>query len=283
MGRFFRKRFFRRPADCGKGPGPGEKTAPAQGQGRIKKEKRNMRDYKAEFENRVAFIRKLLEQSGAGGIVYGNSGGKDSALVGILCKAACDNTVGIIMPCTSKRNYGRDTVDAMEVAAQYQIETRTVDLTPVKEAEIKALQGVAQPSGAALANMAPRLRMLTLYAVAASENRLVAGTGNRSEAYVGYFTKWGDGAHDFNPIADLTVTEVYEFLRYLEAPACVIDKAPSAALFDGQTDEGEMGLSYAELDAYLMGGDIPEEKRQGIERMHRASEHKRRGIAAYQG
>ena len=240
-----------------------------------------MRNYKIEFENRVAFIKSVLSESGAKGIVYGNSGGKDSALVGILCKAACDNTVGIILPCTSKRNYDEDAADAKEVAKKYNIEIRTVDLTPVKEAELKALDGVAVMNAAALANIAPRLRMLTLYAVAAAENRLVAGTGNKSEAYVGYFTKWGDGAHDFNPIADLTVTEIYEFLRYLDAPKCVIEKAPSAALFDGQTDETEMGVSYAELDTYLSGSGISEEKKTIIERLHNASEHKRKGIAVY--
>ena len=110
---------------------------------------------------------------------------------------------------------------------------------------------------------------------------MVAGTGNKSEAYVGYFTKWGDGAHDFNPIADLTVTEVYEFLKYLDAPVRIIEKAPSAALFDGQTDETEMGVSYAELDAYINGGNIAEENKKIIERMHKASEHKRKGIAVY--
>ena len=240
-----------------------------------------MRDYKVEFEKRVNFIKSVLAESGAKGIVYGNSGGKDSALVGILCKAACDNTVGIILPCTSKRNYDEDTADAKEVAARYNIEIRTVDLTPIKEAELKALDGVATLNAAALANIAPRLRMLTLYAVAAAENRLVAGTGNRSEAYVGYFTKWGDGAHDFNPIADLTVTEIYEFLHYLDAPKCVIEKAPSAALFDGQTDETEMGVTYAELDTYLSGGRIPEDKKTIIERLHNVSEHKRKGIAVY--
>ena len=240
-----------------------------------------MRNYKIEFENRVAFIKSVLCESGLKGIVYGNSGGKDSALVGILCKAACENTVGIILPCTSRRNYDEDSADAKEVAARYNIETRTVDLTPVKEAELKALDGVTTLNAAALSNIAPRLRMLTLYAVAAAENRLVAGTGNRSEAYVGYFTKWGDGAHDFNPIADLTVTEIYEFLRYLDAPKCVIEKAPSAALFDGQTDETEMGVTYAELDAYLSGGDIPAKQKQTIERMHRISQHKRKGIAVY--
>ena len=240
-----------------------------------------MRDYKAEFENRVEFIKSVLTDSGAKGIVYGNSGGKDSALVGILCKAACENTVGIIMPCTTKRNYDEDSVDAKEVAQQYNIETRTVDLTPVKEAEIKALASITELNNAALSNMAPRIRMLTLYAIAASENRLVAGTGNRSEAYVGYFTKWGDGAHDFNPIADLTVTEIYEFLRYLHAPEFIIKKAPSAALFDGQTDESEMGVTYAELDAYISGETVTEDKSAIIEKLHIASEHKRKGVSKY--
>ena len=240
-----------------------------------------MRDYKKEFEGRVAFIRKVLEESGATGIVFGNSGGKDSALVGILCKAACENTVGVILPCSSKRNYSEDADDAKAVADRYGIETRTVDLSGVRDAAVHSLETVTKLNQAALVNIAPRLRMLTLYAIAASENRLVAGTGNRSEAYVGYFTKWGDGAHDFNPISDLTVTEIYAFLRYLNAPECVIAKAPSAALFDGQTDESEMGVSYTELDAYMDGQPISREKQQRIDYLHTRSAHKRADIAKY--
>ena len=240
-----------------------------------------MRDYKLEFENRVEFIKSVLADSGAKGIVYGNSRGKDSALVGILCKAACENTVGIIMPCSTKRNYDEDAVDAKEVAQQYSIETRTVDLTPVKEAEINALAGITELNNSALSNMAPRIRMLTLYAIAASENRLVAGTGNRSEAYVGYFTKWGDGAHDFNPIADLTVREVYEFLRYLNAPEAVIKKAPSAGLFEGQTDENEMGVTYEAIDNYILDGKVNQHDFEIIRKYHTRSEHKRKGIATY--
>lgn len=240
-----------------------------------------MRDYKEELEGRVEFIRGILRDSGADGIVYGNSGGKDSALVGALCKAACDNTVGIIMPCSSKRNFGLDRDDGLTVAKHFSIETRELDLSPVKEAMAGALSGVTELSAMGSANINPRLRMTALYAVAASENRLVAGTGNRSEAYLGYFTKWGDGAHDFNPIADLTVTEIYEFLRYLGCPSCVIDKAPSAGLFDGQTDEGETGVGYAELDRYLLTGEGSEELVEKVERMHGASEHKRSAVPTY--
>lgn len=240
-----------------------------------------MRDYAKEYEGRVAFIRSLVESSHAAGIVFGNSGGKDSALVGILCKAACDNTVGIIMPCASKRNFGLDADDGRALAEQYGIETRSIDLTPVRQAEMDALSGITTLNDAAITNIAPRLRMTTLYAVAASENRLVAGTGNRSEAYMGYFTKWGDGAHDFNPISDLTATEIFEFLEYLKAPRCIIDKAPSAGLFDGQTDEQEMGVTYKAIDEFLLKGTANEADMAVMRRFHERSEHKRRPIAKY--
>ena len=235
-----------------------------------------MRDYQQEFENRVAFIKEQLKASGAKGIVFGNSGGKDSALVGILCKAACDNTVGIIMPCSSQRNFGEDMEHGIEVAKQFDIETRTVDLTAQKALITETLEGVTNASAAALGNIAPRLRMITLYTIGQSENLLVAGTGNRSEIYMGYFTKWGDGGHDLNPIADLTVTEIYEFLRFLNAPAGIIEKAPSAGLFEGQTDEDDMGITYAAIDKFLTTGEATEKDLEILDRYHSRSEHKRR-------
>ncbi|MBQ8263835.1 MAG: NAD(+) synthase [Oscillospiraceae bacterium] len=233
-----------------------------------------MRDYREEFEKRVAFIKELVRSSGTRGIIFGNSGGKDCALVGILCKAACDNTVGVIMPCASKRNFGSDYDDGMAVAEKYGIETRVVDLTAVREAELAALASVTEMTPASTANIAPRLRMTTLYSIGGSENLLVAGTGNRSERYMGYFTKWGDGAFDFDPIADLTVTEVYEFLEYLGAPRSIIEKAPSAGLFEGQTDEQEMGVSYAAIDRYLLTGEANEHDKAIIDRYHSRSAHK---------
>lgn len=233
-----------------------------------------MRDYAEETKKRVAFIQELLAQSGAEGIVYGNSGGKDSALVGILCKKACSNVLGVIMPCQSKRNFGEDLEDGEAVAEQYGIDTILVDLSDAK-AEITGRVGqVVQLTDDAVANIAPRLRMTTLYAIAQSRNSLVAGTGNRSEAHMGYFTKWGDGAYDFNPIADLTVTEIYEFLRYLDAPQNIITKAPSAGLFEGQTDEQEMKVTYAEIDALLLRGEHGGNA-QRIESAHRRTAHKR--------
>ena len=241
-----------------------------------------MRDYQTEFEQRVVFIRNVLEQAHMRGIVYGNSGGKDCTLVGILCKAACDDTVGVILPCASKRNYEIDTDDALAVARQFGIETRTVDLTAVREVLLEQLAPVTEMTQMSAANIAPRLRMTALYAIAGSENRLVAGTGNRSEAYMGYFTKWGDGAYDFNPIADLTATEIIEFLKFLGAPNSITEKAPSAGLYEGQTDEKEMGVSYASIDAYLLRGTTISEDLAVIESYHTGSEHKRRSAPTYQ-
>ena len=240
-----------------------------------------MRNYENETKNRVEFIRSVLNSAGAEGIVYGNSGGKDSALAGILCKMACSSTVGLIMPCGSKRNYGSDKTDAEIIADQYGIEVRTIDLTAAKNELLSAAGEAALITESAAANIAPRLRMTALYTVAASEKRLVAGTGNRSESYMGYFTKWGDGACDFNPIADLTVTEVYEFLRYLGAPDFIFTKAPSAGLFDGQTDEEEMGVTYRSIDEFLLNGTADEHDRSVIEKFHKSSEHKRSMPAAY--
>ena len=235
-----------------------------------------MRDYQKEFDARVAFIRRLVAEAHVRGIVYGNSGGKDCALVGVLCKAACDDTVGVLMPCASGRNFGSDTDDALAVSAQFGIEARRIDLTAARQAMLDALPAVTEMTDASVANIAPRLRMTTLYAIAGSENRLVAGTGNRSERYMGYFTKWGDGACDFNPIADLTVGEIYEFLEFLHAPRSIIEKAPSAGLFEGQTDEGEMGVSYAAVDEYILHGTGSEKDIAVIARYHARNAHKLR-------
>jgi len=242
-----------------------------------------MRDFKVETEKRVEFIRKLLEESGASGLVFGNSGGKDSVLVGILCKMACADTVGLIMPCSSKCNYADDMADALMISKLYKIEKRMVDLTKTAGTLINAMSDAVTITASAEANIAPRLRMSTLYAVAAAENRLVAGTGNKSERYMGYFTKWGDGAFDFNPIADLTVTEIYKFLTYLDVPKRIINKAPSAGLYDGQTDEADMGVTYKAIDEYLSSGVCAPEDMEIIARYHRVSEHKRNPPRIYEG
>lgn len=239
------------------------------------------RDYARETEKRVAFLKKALETSGAKGFVFGNSGGKDSALVGILCRMASENTLGVVMPCSSKRNYGEDRDDGLALAKQFDIPNIEVDLTAAKQAVLDAISPAQAIVDAASGNIAPRLRMTTLYTIGQSRGCLVAGTGNRSERYVGYFTKWGDGAFDVNPIADLTATEVLEFLRHLGAPHNIVTKAPSAGLFEGQTDEQELGFTYATLDHYILTGEGPAEDVAKIDRMHRISAHKRTAALLY--
>lgn len=231
-------------------------------------------DCKKEVENRVNWIREILAKAHANGIVIGNSGGKDCTLVEILSKMATDNVLSVIMPCESKRNYNIDRDHALLVAEKYDIKTIEIDITEAKLALKSALTPIiGEEVPMAYGNMNPRLRMTVLYTIAQTYNYLVAGTGNASERFMGYFTKWGDGAFDFNPIADLTVAEVYEMLEYLEAPREIIDKAPSAGLFDGQTDEDEMGVKYSDVDEYIKTGKCANQDK--IIGANKRTEHKR--------
>jgi len=259
-----------------------------------------MRDYEYELNKRVKWIKDLLSLTKASGIVFGNSGGKDSALCGILCKKATDNVLAVMMPCGSAQNYGSDIDDGRALVDQFGIECISVDLTKTKEALVLALKEAKNetgdismdgceessvhtntsvrtdytPSGLSNVNINPRLRMTTLYAIAQERNSLVCGTGNASERFMGYFTKWGDGAFDFNPVSDLTVTEIYEFLEYLKAPNNIIKKAPSAGLYEGQTDEADMGVSYKAIDEYISTGNASDKDKEIIERYHSKSLHK---------
>ena len=230
------------------------------------------RDYGIELSNRTKWIKKIIDEAGARGVVFGNSGGKDSALVGILCKKAKIETLAVIMPCQSKTNYGQDKEHALLLSGIFDIPTIEVDLTKAKEELQKNLD---IKKDLALNNINPRLRMTTLYAIGQEREYLVAGTGNLSEITMGYFTKYGDGACDFNPIADLTASEVKEFLKYLNAPKEIIDKAPSAGLWDGQTDEKEMGLLYSEIDEYILNGKSNEKITSLIEKSKKKTQHKR--------
>lgn len=231
-------------------------------------------NYKIEVENRVKWIKDTLTQANADGIVLGNSGGKDCTLVEILAKMATENVLSVIMPCESKRNYTIDREHALLIANKYDIETIEIDITAAKQlltASIKPFAGDSVPM--AYANINPRLRMTVIYALAQARNYLVAGTGNASETFMGYFTKWGDGGYDFNPIIDLTVEDVYGMLEYLGCPKEIIEKAPSAGLYEGQTDENDMGVTYAEIDKYIKSGQSIYKAK--IEKAHAATEHKR--------
>ena len=239
-------------------------------------------DVKQTIKERVEWIKNLLKETGAKGIIYGNSGGKDCTLVAALAKLATDNVLGVIMPCESKRNYGSDRDDAVIAGEKFGIPQIVVDLTETKQALMSAIGDeidkdvVSEYAGKmAPANANPRLRMTVLYSLGQAKGYLVAGTGNLCEMTMGYFTKWGDGACDFNPIADLTVPEVYALLRELDAPASIINKEPSAGLYEGQTDEKDMGVTYDAITAYCRGGEVEEGDKQKIERAYKSTAHKR--------
>ena len=240
-----------------------------------------MRDYAFEEKARVAFIKDAIKKSNLNGIIFANSGGKDCALAGILCKKACENTVSLILPCGAKRNYNEDKEDAQKLAEHFGISTRYIDLQETYSSLVVALSKVSALTGIAKTNIVPRLRMQALYAIGQSEGRMVAGTGNRSETFLGYFTKWGDGAYDINPIADLTVTEVYEFLRYFDAPKSIIEKPPSAGLYDGQTDENDLGFTYAALDNFLLNNEAADEEKEKFMKHHNLTMHKRNPPLVY--
>lgn len=240
----------------------------------------------------VEWLRQRLNHSGARGFVFGLSGGVDSAVVARLCQSAAPaGVVGVLMPCHSDP---RDESDAMLVADHFRIPTIRVDLAPAYDQLAGALRGAADelpreqvPDAAhgtddikarlPMANVKPRMRMTALYFVANTLNYLVAGTGNRSELSIGYFTKYGDGGVDVLPLGELLKSDVRDAARHLGVPGPVIDKVPSAGLWLGQTDEAEMGFTYAVLENYLnKGADaVSPALAMRIERLIRASEHKR--------
>jgi NAD+ synthase len=227
-------------------------------------------------EHLVTWLRARADEAGAVGAVIAVSGGVDSAAAAALCvRAFPEATLGVLLPCHS---LPQDAADAERVCRAIGIPYTTVSLDAAYDALVAALR--ATPHFAdhpmALANLKPRLRMTALYYFANRMNRLVVGTGNRSEAYVGYFTKYGDGGVDVLPLAGLVKVEVRALAAHLGIPDDVITRTPSAGLWPGQTDEGEMGLTYAVLDRYLLTGEAPAEVRTRIEQLHATSEHKRR-------
>ena len=201
----------------------------------------------------VNWLREHVEAAGVEGFVFGLSGGVDSATAAALAVRAVDaeNTLGVLMPCHSQPE---DAALGQLVADAFSISTVTVDLTSAHDALMAALP--ASEHRLAAANARPRLRMATLYYLAQSRNYLVLGSGNKTELAVGYFTKWGDGGVDLQPLGDLNKTQVWKLARELGVPQEVVERPPTAGLWPGQTDEGEMGITYRELDRVLAAIEV---------------------------
>ncbi len=222
------------------------------------------------------WIRERVTEAGAKGAVMGLSGGMDSSVAAVLCQRTFpETTLGIIMPCHSPKE---DIEHAEALAQRFSIPTKTVVLDGTYDTLLKALpdeKASADSRRLAQANLKARMRMLTLYYFANQLNYLVVGSGNRVERAIGYSTKYGDGGVDIQPLGGLLKSQVKELAQSLGIPRPIIDKPPSAGLWEGQTDEGELGLSYDELDRYLASGEASEGVKKRLRALITAAEHKR--------
>ena len=227
-------------------------------------------------EKLASWIGQRVAEARCQGAVVGISGGIDSAVVAVLCKRAFpDATLGVLMPCYSGPE---DKEHALLVASKFTVPTREVVLDGVYDALAGTLPDFAAESGAGMlarANVKARLRMVTLYFLANQLGYLVIGSSNRSELAVGYFTKFGDGGVDIAPLGNLVKRQVRELASFLGVPQEIIAKPPSGGLWPGQTDEAELGLTYDEIDEYLLRGLVKQEVREKIEPMIARGEHKR--------
>ena len=226
-------------------------------------------------------VEKFLQEKMRGFSCYvlGLSGGVDSALVAALVQKACGNDalLTLVLPIDSAEE---DLLDAAQMVKKFNLNSLTIDLSSsyhhlLTVLEEKALENGKPLDHLAKINLKVRLRMVTLYAFAQTHHALVVGTDNADEYYTGYFTKYGDGGVDLLPIVHLTKGEVMQAARLYGVPASILNKKPSAGLFAGQTDEGEMGLSYHDLDRYLLGEEVSDEVKTRIEQLHQISAHKR--------
>jgi len=234
----------------------------------------------------ASWLRERLAGSGARGFVFGLSGGVDSALVARLCQLAEPYKVlGVLLPCYS---HSQDDEHARLVATTFGFPTARVDLGPtfdaLQESLTHAIRGLPTEVEVVdikqqlpASNVKPRLRMTALYYIANSLNYLVVGTGNRSEITLGYYTKYGDGGVDLLPIGSLLKSEVRALATEIGVPKPILDKAPSAGLWLGQTDEAEMGFTYEMLEEYMASGAaaVSPDVARRIERLRRTSDHKR--------
>lgn len=236
-----------------------------------------------EVNNIVDFIKKYYKDNNLGGAILGISGGKDSGVVaGLLVKAlGKENVIGVTLPCHSKEE---DRIDAKLVSDYYGIELINFDITSTFDAFKDELKNLGTFTNEEVKNsdinLKPRLRMSTLYYLAAlysaikGKTYLVAGTSNKCELYVGYFTKGGDSVHDISLIADYTVEEVIKIGEYLKVPDKVLYKTPNDGL-SNLTDEDKLGVKYKDIATYMEDATLlDKDTREKIEKLHKNNLHK---------
>lgn len=232
---------------------------------------KEMEDLKARL---IDWMRERLAAIGAQNVVVGISGGKDSATVAALCVAAYgkEHVYGVLMPdgAQSDIDYALDLCQALDIRYE------TLNIEHITKAFYELLDGCAffdEVSRQTRLNMPPRVRMTLLYAVAQSVDAVVVNTSNLSEDWVGYATMYGDTAGAFSPLAMLTTDEVVQLGLALGLEERLVVKPPSDGL-TGKTDEDVLGFSYETLNAYIRTGEVPEDVRPQIDRLHRVSRFK---------
>ena len=210
------------------------------------------------------WIKENIENAHANGVVLGMSSGIDCSVVAGLCKNAGVNIHLVLLPYGKDMNKSKSYLDAMELINKFEFDYHMFDIKPavdniqISDAFIKDCN--ENNVKLAKANIRPRMRMIYLYQYAQINNLLVIGTSNLSERTVGYSTKWGDGASDLNPLGMITKREVYILAKYLGIPECIINKKPSADLWEGQTDEEELGIKYEQIDEFILNGTSGDEQ-----------------------
>lgn len=232
-----------------------------------------MENLKAYLEEIQSFLKDYLKNSGCKSYILGLSGGVDSSLVAALARKAVGKDKLFCYSIDIDSN-PKDIEDAQRVAKQLDVNLKVVNLSDTYHSYLKDLDG-EDFERLSKSNLKVRMRMCALFAYAQEHSGLVLGTDNWDERYVGYFTKYGDGAADLLPIVHLTKQEVRESSKILGISEDLYNRVPSAGLFEGQTDEGEMGVSYKDLDDYLLGKEVNSAAKARIEHLHKISEHKR--------
>lgn len=227
------------------------------------------------------WIKELIKNANANGVVLGMSSGVDCSVVARLCQEAGINTHLVLMPYGEDMNNTKSYSDAMELISKFKFDYHVFDIKPaVDDLQISDESSILKSANKinvelSKANIRPRVRMTYLYQYAQIKNLLVIGTSNLSERTVGYFTKWGDGGSDLNPIGMLTKKEIYILAKYLQIPDCIINKKPSAGLWEGQTDEAELGMTYEQIDEFILNGTSGDEQIDNmIEQKNKRAMHK---------
>lgn len=249
-------------------------------------------DPEQEIRKRVDFLKQYVKQSGTTGLLIAISGGLDSAVAAGLCKRATDElsvetgqeymTLGVFQPYADQSDIADSYAVAEAFQLKYRAETNIAEAVDEIALEVehafKTIGMSRHVSRGGKGNIKARTRMVTQYALAFDLNLLVVGTDHASEAITGFYTKWGDGAVDITPLSSLNKRQVRQLAAHIGVPESVLNKAPTAGLWDGQTDENELGITYGDNSDYLEGKEISTEAREKLEKQYLKTEHKRSPI-----